>query len=350
MERRSCGKDGPEISVLGIGCWAFGGGDYWGPQDQADVDAIVGLALDRGINFFDTAEAYNDGRSEMSLGRALAGFPRQSAVIGTKVPPCFLYPTVLEQHLDASLKRLGCEYIDLYMVHWPLHPIALTQFGGRPENAQAPPRLEDVVDCLNRCVEKGKVLHLGVSNFGPRPLAEIRAAGLRVFANQLPYSPVARAVEYEILPYCVREGIGGIGYMSLWQGLLSGRFRKIEEVPLLRRRTRQFSAFTNPLSRHGEPGAERELQSLLDQTWVLSRTSGLTLLDLTVGWLVSKAGLSCALCGTRSPEQLEKNIEAASRPLPADLTLAIDTITEPLRRALGPSIDYFESSANDRTR
>ena len=119
MEKRRCGKSGIDISSLGIGCWSFGGGDYWGPQDQRDVNAVIQTALDCGINYFDTAEVYNDGHSEESLGKALMG-RRHEAVIGTKVSPENTKLSVLRKHCEASLRRLQTDYIDIYMVHWPI--------------------------------------------------------------------------------------------------------------------------------------------------------------------------------------------------------------------------------------
>ena len=119
MEKRVVGKSGIEISVMGIGGWSYGGGDYWGPQAQEDVDAVAHAALDNGINFFDTAEGYNEGRSEEAVGRALKG-RRSEAIIATKISPNNTEPTVLREHCDASLRRLQTDYIDIYIVHWPI--------------------------------------------------------------------------------------------------------------------------------------------------------------------------------------------------------------------------------------
>ena len=118
MEKRICQKTGLELSVLGLGCWAFGGNesDYWGEQSQKEVDHIVGAAIDLGITYFDTAELYNDGRSEESLGKAIKGIDRESIVIGSKILPNHLYPGDVEKHCLASLKRLDTDYLDLYMI------------------------------------------------------------------------------------------------------------------------------------------------------------------------------------------------------------------------------------------
>jgi aryl-alcohol dehydrogenase-like predicted oxidoreductase len=105
MEIRNCGTSGMKISILGVGCWSFGGGEYWGPQSQADADEVVRRAFELGINYFDTAEAYNEGRSETSLGQAIRGIPRDKIVIGTKISPSNTAPETLVRHCEASLVR-----------------------------------------------------------------------------------------------------------------------------------------------------------------------------------------------------------------------------------------------------
>ena len=105
MEIRNCGTSGLKVSALGVGCWSFGGGDYWGRQAQAD--AVVRRAVELGITYFDTAEAYNEGRSESSLGRAVRGIPRDKIVIGTKISPSNTAADTLIEHCEASLRRLG---------------------------------------------------------------------------------------------------------------------------------------------------------------------------------------------------------------------------------------------------
>src|SRR5262245_1605212 len=120
LRMRQAGAADLYLSIMGLGCWAFGGGQYWGKRDQSAVDAVVQRAGDLGVNYFDTAESYNVGRSEESLGEAIRNLPRAKLVIGTKVSPANVAPGILETHCEASLKRLRTDYIDLYMVHWPI--------------------------------------------------------------------------------------------------------------------------------------------------------------------------------------------------------------------------------------
>jgi aryl-alcohol dehydrogenase-like predicted oxidoreductase len=115
MPLRRCGSSDLMLPMLGIGGWQFGGGDYWGAQSQTDVDAVVRHAIDHGCNFFDTAESYNGGASEISLGLALRGIPRDRVIIGTKISPGNTAPAKVTAHCDASLRRLQVDHIDVYM-------------------------------------------------------------------------------------------------------------------------------------------------------------------------------------------------------------------------------------------
>ena len=193
MQLRRCGKSDVEVSVLGIGVWSFGGreGDYWGAQDGKEAEAVVAAALDCGVNYFDTAEMYNDGRSEEAFGRAL-GRRRGEAVIGTKIMPANCSPEGVREHCEASLRRLGTDYVDIYMVHWPVrdYPAA------------------DVFGALGELRAGGKIRSVGVSNFGPAQLAEAMATGVRIDANQVNYSLLSRAIELEILPFCRAHDVG----------------------------------------------------------------------------------------------------------------------------------------------
>ena len=195
MEYRRCGNADLEISIIGVGCWAFGGGDYWGQQDQNEVVAVVRRALDLGINYFDTAEAYNDGRSEESLGQAIRGLPRERVVIGTKVAPSNTYRKTLCEHCEQSLRRLGTDYIDLYMVHWPIHLPAI-EFCTQDEAVLAhPPNATEAFETMVELKAQGKIRHIGVSNFGIGPLEEAFASASQIAVNQLAYSLIARAIE-----------------------------------------------------------------------------------------------------------------------------------------------------------
>ena len=156
MENRICKNSGLELSILGTGCWAFGGGEYWGDQSQKDVKSVVHESVNLGINYFDTAEAYNEGRSESSLGDAIIGIPRDKILIGTKISPSNCYKNTLIEHCEASLKRLQTDYVDLYMVHWPVHPHSIRHFTEDNLIIENPPEINEAVETLQLLKQQGK--------------------------------------------------------------------------------------------------------------------------------------------------------------------------------------------------
>jgi aryl-alcohol dehydrogenase-like predicted oxidoreductase len=172
MERKNCGNLILTLPILGIGCWSFGGGSYWGEQDQRDVDAVVDMALDIGCNYFDTAEAYNDGTSEESLGKALKA-RRSEALIGTKVNPSNTNPNTLREHCEASLRRLQTDTIDLYMIHWPIHQHSIKHFTKDESVINNPPSVAKAFETMTKLQEEGKIRYTGVSNFGVKQLTEV---------------------------------------------------------------------------------------------------------------------------------------------------------------------------------
>ncbi len=332
MEKRRCGNSDLELSVLGVGCMSFGGGAYFGPQTQQDVGEVVNTALDHGITYFDTAESYDAGRSEEALGLALKGC-RERATIGTKVSPEFTQPDVLRQHCEMSLRRLQTDWIDLYMIHWPI----------------AKEAMEGAFSTLEALKKEGKIRSIGVSNFGIQQLSEAQAAGAKMAANQLIYNLLARAIETDILPACRQAGIGVIGYMPLMQGLLTGRYSRAEEMRSPMTRTRHFNS-NRPASRHGEAGAEAETFAAVKAIKDLAEGQGLPMIPLVLAWVMSRPGVTCVLAGSRNVQQLLANIEGASLKVFKDVLDHLDELTEPLYKKLGSNADYWESTQNRRVR
>lgn len=352
MELRQCGNSDLHLSVVGIGCWAFGGdeGDYWGAQDQTDVNALVRRALELGINYFDTAEIYNNGRSETSLGLALQGLPRDQVIIGSKVTPAHCYHDTLIESCEASLRRLGTDYIDLYMIHWPLHPHSVRHVTNDETIINNPPTIEEAVTALTKLQQQGKIRHIGVSNFAKNRLDEILGLGVKVAANQLHYSLFARAIEDEVLPYCQTHGIGILGYMTILQGILAGKFKTLAEIPAPRRRTRHFHHSSTSLSRHAEEGAEAELQAALTQLHAFADEVQMPMAHLAIRWAFANPGITSALVGARNVVQLEDNAQAGAEPLSKAIVARLNQITQPLKEKMGPSFDYYEHTSQDRTR
>jgi aryl-alcohol dehydrogenase-like predicted oxidoreductase len=323
-----------QLSLLGIGCWSFGGGegDYWGPQDQHDADDVVARALDLGVNYFDTAEGYNDGRSEESLGRAL-GRRRPEAVIGTKVAPDNTRPDVLRAHCEASLRRLNTDYIDLYIVHWPITLYSVA----------------DAFATLMDLQHEGKIRYIGVSNFGVNQLTEALATGAEIAANQLAYSLLVRSIELEIVPLCRARGVGVTAYMPLMQGLLTGKYRTPDDVPAVRARTRIFRG-DRPLSRHGEDGAETEVFAALAFLRDMAEQKGVPIAALALAWAAARPEISSVILGVRSPAQLEEGIRGIETSLSAADIAALNTASEPVLRLLGANADLFQGGERGRIR
>ncbi len=220
MQYRELGRSGIEVSTVCCGAMAMGSSGTFGEQDDDASVATVKAALDAGITFFDTAEGYGGGHSEMVLGRVLPE-RRHDVVIATKVSARNLRMEKMKASCEASLRLLGTDYIDVYQVHWPDHDLPF----------------EAMIESLERLKEEGKVRHWGVSNFGELDLTDALAVG-HPEVNQLPYSLLWRAIEHDILPICVADQVSVITYSPMAQGLLTGKFARVEDVPAERLRAR----------------------------------------------------------------------------------------------------------------
>ncbi len=321
MERRIAGKSGIEISPMGIGCWSYGGGDYWGPQAQSDVTAVANAALDAGINFFDTAEGYNNGRSEEALAVALKG-RRHEAVIGTKVSKPD--PATIREHCEASLQRLQTDYVDIYMIHWPDDEIAI----------------EESMAELTHLQEDGLIRAIGVSNFGVAQLTAALETGASIAVNQLCYNLLSRAIEPELLPLCRKHDVGILGYMPLLQGILTGQYKSAEEIPPVHARFRHFRD-DRPQASHGEAGAEEEMFETLEAIREIAETEQVPMARLAIAWAMARPGITCMLVGTRNINELTENLNVLNYSLSADVIGRLDEITAPLLVKLGANPDYF---------
>ncbi len=344
---RSCAAAALTLPVLGIGCFSFGGGTYWGEQSQRDVDEVVGGALDLGVNFFDTAETYNAGASERALGTALRG-RRDAAIICTKIQPDHCYPAEVRRHCEDSLTRLGTDHIDLYLIHWPLNASALRHYTDDSHRLAHPPSIGEALHALDELRHEGKIRQIGVSNFGVAQMAEACAVGVPLALNELPYTLLARAIEREVLPTCVRHGLGVLGYFVLAQGLLSGRFDSFDELPPVRVRTRHFRG-DRPGARHGGPGCEAETLATLHALRKVAAAAGRPLGDLALAWAVANPAITCTLVGARNRAQLEANVSAVQTPLAPEICAELTRLTDPLLALLGPSIDYYQSAEDSRS-
>ena len=346
MHYQTLGKSAIQLSKMSLGCWSFGGGSYWGNQEQSDVDAVVCKALELGINCFDTAEMYNNGESEISLGKALKGY-REKAIIISKIAPSNCKD--VRKHLEGSLKRLGTDYLDVYMVHWPINPLSLKHFSNDPDVLLSPPTVEDTFAQLDALKKEGLIRSIGISNFGVGQMKEVHSTGVSIDVNELTYNIVSRAIEKEIVPACQEQDISILGSMALQQGLLSGRYDSLDGIRPHQAHSRHFANHRGGgTSRHGEAGAENEIMKVLETLKMLSKDTGIPVLELSLAWAMNKPFITSMLTGSRNLEQLTQNIAACERCLSSDIIKVIDDVSLPVLEKLGDNPDYYENRNNSR--
>jgi len=332
MKYHALGHTEIEVSAVCMGCWAISTKDFfWDAQTRQDSVAAIHASLDAGVTFFDTAPAYGDGDSEELLGSAL-GTRRQDVVLATKIGPNDLEPARIWQCCDDSLRRLQTDYIDLYQVHWP-----------NPNLPWGP-----TWEALEALQTQGKIRAIGISNFGASYLGEM--VGLEgMVSNQLPYSLLWRAIEYEIAPICVDHGIGILCYSPLCQGLLTGKFSSPEHVPEKRARNRLFAA-TRSLSRHGEPGCEEEMFTALAEIRKIAAALGEEMGALSLAWLLRQPGVVSVVTGARTAAQSTENARAAEVVLDDDVTAKLSQATQRVKTIIGTNADMWEApSRMERT-
>ncbi|MDR1624172.1 MAG: aldo/keto reductase [Tannerellaceae bacterium] len=346
MKKTILGKSDILVSAMTVGCWPFGGGDYWGEQSQADVDNVVCMALDRGVNTFDTAEMYNGGESERSLGKAL-GSRRKEAVIISKISPSNCHH--VRKHCEESLKRLGTDYIDVYMLHWPINKLALEHFTSNHSIIQIPPTVEEAYRQLDELKKEGLIRSVGMSNFGHTQMEEVVNTGVRADVNEMPYNIVSRAIEAEIAPYCMENAISLIGSMGLQQGLLAGIYKTPGDVPCHQAHSRHYPDYRGGgTSRHGEEGAEKEIFDVVAQLQALSSDLHVHMAQLAIAWILKKPFIVSTLVGSRNLKELEMNVEACSLEISGEVEALIDKVSLPVLRILGNNPDYYEHSSKSR--
>ena len=291
MNRRLLGATGLEISVVGFGAWAIGGGGWewgWGPQDDADSIAAIERAIELGVNWIDTAPVYGFGRSEEVVGRAIGKLSEKPLIFskcglegrgGSGVNE--LKAFTIERQCEESLRRLGVEAIDLLQIHWPI-----------PD--------EDVEEGWAACVallSAGKVRHIGVSNFDVEQLKRINALAT-VETLQPPYSLIERNVEKEILPYCADEEIGVLAYSPMASGLLTGAF-SAERVAAL-----PEDDFRSHVAHFQEPELSRNLASA-ERLRQIGERHGASPGAVAVAWVLRDPVVSGAIVGFRRADQVD---------------------------------------------
>lgn len=322
MEKVTLGTSGIQISPLSLGTWAFAGGKLWGESDDRAAIQTVHYALDNGINLIDTAERYGDGKSEEVVGRALKD-RRSSAILATKVYTDALHYQDVIAHCDASLRRMQTDYIDIYQIHWPDPNIPLEETFGAFEDLK----------------KAGKIRVSGICNAGVSCIQSLKPS-YGVVMNQLPYSLIWRIAEKAIIPATQRMGVSVWAYSPLAQGLLTGKFHCVEDVPLARRETRFYSCKWKQ-GRHNDPGFEKEIFSFIRLLSDRAEKAGYTPAEVAMNFLKRRRAVKSVLVGARSPQQLAQNISSYEATIPSGWMEEMESISDSLKSIMGDNADMW---------
>lgn len=320
MEFRQLGHSGLKVPVLSFGTGTFGGrGEFfraWGNSDVAEATRLVDICLDSGVNFFDTADIYSQGASEEILGKAIAG-RRNSVLISTKATfrmgegPNDLGSS--RYHLiracEASLRRLGTDYIDVYHLHGfdQITPI------------------EETVQTLNTLVESGKVRYIACSNFSGWHLMKSLAISekygwTRYVAHQAYYSLIGREYEWELMPLAIDQNIGTIVWSPLGWGRLTGKIRRNQPLPKVSR--------LHVTAEQGPPVEDEYLYRVIDALDEVARETGKTVPQVALNWLLQRPTVANIIIGARNEEQLRQNLAAVGWNLSAEQVGRLNAASE----------------------
>ncbi|HEY3714625.1 MAG TPA: aldo/keto reductase [Jatrophihabitantaceae bacterium] len=318
MDYRQLGNSGLRISVLTLGTMTFGGVGWSSVVGSTDVEGAkrqIGMCLDAGVNLIDTADVYSAGASEEIVGQALGG-RRDDVLLATKVRmPMGRGPNDagLSRHhvirgCEASLRRLGTDYIDLYQVHeW---------------DGQTP--LEETLGALDSLVQSGKVRYVGASNYAGWQL--MKALGIaerdglpRFVSQQIHYSLQARDAEYELVPLSLDQGLGILVWSPLAGGLLSGKYRRSDPNP---EGTRRFAGWDEP-----PVYDEDKLYDTIDVLVEIGQSRGVSAARIALAYLIGRPGVTSVVVGARTDEQLADNLAAASVTLTDDERDRLDDVS-----------------------
>src|SRR3954454_5013408 len=322
MDYRQLGASGLRISTITLGTMGFAGTGWAQPVGNLDVDAArrqISLARDAGVNLFDTADVYSAGQSEEILGEAL-GSDRDEVLIATKVRmqvgdkdgpnDLGLSRHHIISSVEASLRRLGTDHIDLYQVHeWDGHT-----------------PLEETMSALDTLVTSGKVRYVGASNYTGWQLMKAlwvadRTSTERVVSQQIFYSLQARDAEYELVPVSIDQGLGILVWSPLAGGLLSGKFRRGQDAP---ETSRHLTEWDEP------PVRDREkLYDIVEVAVEIGEAHGVSAAQVSLAWLLAKPGVTSLVVGARNEDQLTDNLAAAEVELTADEVARLDEVSAP---------------------
>ncbi len=279
MKYRHLGKDGPKVSVLGLGTWPLGGG--MGRVDEQTAIATIHAAIDSGITLIDTAQAYRT--SEATIGKALKNGYRERCFLATKVSENYSREGIILA-MENSLRALDVDYVDLYQIHnWaPQYPI------------------EEGMETMARLQEEGKTRYIGVSNFNAKQMQQALQVA-RFQSNQPRYNLFDRQIELEDIPFCEREGIGILAHSPLAKGLLTGKYTPTHKFPVDDERS-DFPRF------QGETFAR--YLAVADRLKGIANNKGLSLVQLAIAWVLRLPAITCVLVGAKNAVQVEEHVGA----------------------------------------
>lgn len=318
MQYRYLGKSGLQVSELALGSWLT----YGKAVGNDTAEACIDRAYEHGINFFDTANAYEQGEAERVLGKALQKYQRSSYVVATKV----FFPMgegvnerglsrkhIIEQ-CDQSLERLGLDYIDLYQCHRP--------------DPNVP--LEETMLALDDLVRAGKILYKGVSEFTSVELERAQAINRDyrlhpLISNQPIYNMIERYIEDDIIETSQRNGIGQIVFSPLAQGVLTGKYKPNEAPPKDSRAANNETNFV--INSYFDDRVLQAVASLSD----VAKANGFTMAQLALRWILRQDNVASAIIGASRTEQIDENIEAVNKSLTEDMLKEIDRILESIK-------------------
>jgi aryl-alcohol dehydrogenase-like predicted oxidoreductase len=302
MEFRQLGHSGLKVPVLSFGTGTFGGGTEffraWGSSDVSEASRLVSICMDAGVNLFDTADVYSNGLSEEILGKAIEG-KRQDVLISTKATfrlgngPNDLGSS--RHHLiracEASLRRLGTDYIDIYHLH----------------GFDAFTPVEEALSTLNHLVESGRVRYIACSNFSGWHLMKSLAASerygwARYVGHQVYYSLIGREYEWELMPLALDQGVGALVWSPLGWGRLTGKIRRGQPLPSESR--------LHKTSENGPPVADEYLYKVVDALDRVAKETGKSVPQVALNWLLRRPTISTVIIGARNEEQLRQNLAA----------------------------------------
>jgi aryl-alcohol dehydrogenase-like predicted oxidoreductase len=324
MEYRQLGRSGIKVPELCFGCGTFGGNDEffdaWGAtSDIAEARKIVDICMEAGINFFDTADIYSDGRSETVLGGAIQHLRREDVLISTKAtfrfgagPNDFSSSRYhLIQALEGSLKRLGTDYIDVYHLH----------------GFDALTPVEETLSTLDRFVREGKVRYIACSNFSGWHLMKSlsvseRYGWSRYVGHQVYYSLVGRDYEWELMPLALDQGLGALVWSPLGWGRLTGKIRRETGIPKDSRLKSQLVLDMGPQV------PEEHLYKVVDAIDAIAKETGKTVPQIALNWLLRRPTVSSLIIGARNEQQLRQNLGAVGWSLTPEQVVALDAASE----------------------